>query len=302
MFLQFELWKSCKHHCGYCFNKFIEDKRDKKKILDYAIKTLENRNIPENSTIGLMGGEFFDGQLSDKRTKEKFYQLCSLIIDKLGPTGRFCITASMMYKNAADYLEFCNFILKKRYVKNVLICTSYDKKYRFTDITLKNWIYLVNKTYEMSKDIRIHVEMILTQYLIDTIKQNPDYLNQFQKTYQCRVDFNIPYLPFYSDWQGITKEAFEKKYPGFFPKRKDFLELLQKHGNLFDLRGISDHKFHSSELHYSINGKDWVILPERDKMETTCTNLTKCHNCCGYLDSATKIQDDIKIFINSGGM
>ena len=69
MFLQFELWKSCKHHCGYCFNKFIEDKRDKKRILDYVIKTLENRNIPENSTIGLMGGEFFDGQLSDKRTK-----------------------------------------------------------------------------------------------------------------------------------------------------------------------------------------------------------------------------------------
>ena len=75
--------------------------------------------------------------------------------------------------------------------------------------------------------------------------------------------------------------------------------MLKHNSKAFDLDGISNHSYHSSELHYALNDKDWIVLPERDKMETTCINQKPCNNCCGYADSTIKIQDDIKMFIKS---
>lgn len=299
MFLQYELWKDCNNGCKYCFNQFVPKVRDKKAALKYAIKNLENRELEEGSTVGFMGGEFFGGQLERLDVKYYFYELVDLVIKKLGPTGRFCIMSALMADDKSDWFEFCDFIRSRNYEKNVLVCTSWDSENRFTELTLKNWEETMRETQEKYPDMRIHVEMILTEYLVQNVLKDPDYLKNFEKKWNCRVDFNIPYLPIYCELHNCTKESFEEKCPGFFPKRKSFLNMLKQNAKSFDLDGISNHRFHSSELHYALNDKDWIVLPERDKMETTCINQKACNHCCGYADSDIKIQSDIKMFMKS---
>ena len=299
MFLQYELWKDCSFGCKYCFNQNIKTKKNKTSALSYAINSLHDRCITHGSTIGFMGGEFFDGQLRDPEVYMKFYKLIGYAIFSLGSTGRLCITTALMSDDLSDWKEFCNFIHSYNYDKNVLVCTSYDSEYRFNKRTLSNWENAMEYTHKYFPDMKIHVEMILTQYLVDSIMQYPDCIQEFEKRWDCRVDFNIPYLPFLCEFVGEDKEKFNERLPGFLPKRKDFLNMIQKYGHKLDLAAISDHRFHSSELHYSLNEKDWIILPQRDKMETTCTNLRPCANCCGYADSDIKMQSDIKMFMKS---
>lgn len=300
-FIQYELWKDCNNGCQYCFNQYVPKRRDKLAALTYAINSLKSRIVEPGSTIGLMGGEFFGGQLSDKRVKDKFYELVEIILEKLNtnPIGRFCIMSALMADDKSDWLEFCDFIHARNMDKSILVCTSWDRLHRFTSRTLKNWEETMQITQEKYPDMKIHVEMILTEYLIQDIMDNPMYLKDFEKKWNCRTDFNIPYLPLFCELHNEGKEEFNKRLPNFLPNRKSFLNLLYSRPNSFDLRGISDHRFHSSELHYTLNDKDWIILPERDKMETTCINQKSCNNCCGYADSDVKIQDDIKMFLKS---
>ena len=73
MFLQYELWKDCSFGCKYCFNQNIKTKKNKVSALKYAIDSLHDRwTIPQGSTIGFMGGEFFDGQLRDSEVYTNF--------------------------------------------------------------------------------------------------------------------------------------------------------------------------------------------------------------------------------------
>lgn len=300
-FLQYELWKDCNNGCKYCFNQYVPKKRNKLKALEYAINSLKSKNLEAGSSIGFMGGEFFGGQLSNKKVKEKFYELSNLVIEKLNtnPPGRFLIMSALMADDPSDWFEFCDFIHEHNFDKNMLICTSWDSLYRFNEKTEKNWENTVKSTQEKYPDMKIHVEMILTEYLIQNIMKNPNYLKDFEKKWNVRVDFNIPYLPLFYELHNEPKEKFIERLPDFLPKRKSFLTLLKERPNSFDLAGISDHRFHSSELHYSLNDIDWIILPERDKMETTCINHKVCDNCCGYADSKIKIQKDIKMFLQS---
>ena len=300
-FIQYELWKDCNNNCKYCFNKYIPKIRNKESALDYAYNSLRNKIITPGSSIGFMGGEFFGGQLNNEKVKNKFYKLSELAINKLRGDipGRFLIMSALMANDKSDWFEFCDFIHSNKFDKNILICTSWDKLYRFTDQTKYNWEETIKETQEKYPDMKIHVEMILTEYLIQSIMDNPLYLKDFEKEWNCRVDFNIPYLPLNYELYNETKEVFDQKYPDFFPKRKSFLKMLQTRPESFDLAGISNHRFHSSELHYTLNDKDWIVLPERDKMETTCINNKSCNNCCGYVDSKIKIQSDIKMFLKS---
>lgn len=301
-FIQYELWKDCNNSCKYCFNKYVPKVRNKEAALDYAYNSLKSKIVEPGSSIGFMGGEFFGGQLANEKVKNKFYKLSELVIDKLsGDTpGRFLIMSALMADDKSDWFEFCDFIHENKMDKNILVCTSWDKLYRFnTDKELQNWQETMRETQERYPDMKIHVEMILTEYLIQSIMDEPLYLKNFEKEWNCRVDFNIPYLPLHYETRGESKEVFDKKLPMFFPKRKSFLNLLRTRPNSFDLAGISDHRFHSSELHYTLNDKDWIVLPERDKMETTCINNKTCSNCCGYIDSEIKIQSDIKMFLKS---
>lgn len=299
-FLQYELWKDCNNHCSYCFNRNIVPARNKIESLKYVIRSLQEKKISPDTSIGFIGGEFFGGQLSNPKVKKLFYDAVKEACDKIKNNlpGRFLITAALMSEDKSDWFEFCDFIHEEDMDKRTLICTSWDSMYRFNQATSKAWKSTVIETQKLYPNMKFHVEMILTEHLVNSILDNTFSIKEFEKEWNCRVDLNIPYLPWHHE-RGESKEEFSKQFPLFFPKRKSFLRLLKTKPNSINLAGISDCRFHSSELHYTMDDKNWIILPERHKMGTTCTNLRACDNCCGYLDSRVKIQDDIKVFLNS---
>lgn len=299
-FIQYELWKDCKNNCKYCFNKNIKPVRNKVSSLKYVLNSLREKNILPGTSIGFIGGEFFDGQMGNPKVKELFYELIDLTMHKIdtNPPGRFLITASLMSNDSSDWFEFCEYIHKYNLDENVLICTSWDAKYRFNDTTKNNWEKTVSETQRRYPKLKFHVEMILTEYLLNGILDDTFSIRNFEEKWNCRVDLNIPYLPWFHE-RGEDKETFSKKLPLFFPKRRTFLRLLSEKPESINLAGISDCRFHSSELHYTLDDRNWIILPERHKMGTTCTNLRACANCCGYIDSEIKIQEDIKMYIKS---
>lgn len=231
--------------------------------------------------------------------KAKFYELTGLTLEKIktDPPGRLLIATALMAKDPSDWFEFSDFVAEHGMASQVLVCTSWDAKYRFTGNQEQYWEDTIRETQERYPELHWHINMILTEYLVQALLDDPEYLKKFQEKWNARVDFNIPYLPQYCELMGETKVEFNERFPEMLPKRASFLKALRL--DALDLSVIADHRHNSSEFHYALNDKDWLILPERDKMENTCTNLKVCQNCCGYADSDIKIQDDIKAYMKS---
>lgn len=298
-FIQYELWKDCSFRCEYCYNQYVPNVRNKLSSLEYTIKSIGCKNIEPESSIGFIGGEFFGGQLNDHIVKAKFYELIGLTLEKIktDPPGRLLIATALMAEDPSDWFEFCEFVSNHGMANQILVCTSWDAKYRFRGNQEQYWEETVRETQKKYPELHWHINMILTEYLLQNLLEDPEYLKKFQKKWNARVDFNIPYLPQYCEIFGETKVDFNKRFPEMLPKRDSFLKVLRL--DVLDLNIIADHRFNSSEFHYALNDKDWIILPERDKMENTCTNLKVCQNCCGYADSDIKIQHDIKAYMKS---
>ena len=80
--IQFELWKQCNNSCDFCWNKpYAQINNPKQKInrIHSAIENIDTLNTFEYDTIGLIGGEFFEGQLIDPCILDHF--LC--LIDRI---------------------------------------------------------------------------------------------------------------------------------------------------------------------------------------------------------------------------
>ena len=234
-FLQFELWKDCTHNCAFCFNKpwrHLFNKQYRLENLDYAINYLKNEDLSEFSYIGYIGGEFFDGALRDKDTKDKFYELMDLTVDLInsGKMKRFQFTANLLYHTVADegdFFGFLNYLHDKTDLSKCLLCTSYDLKYRFANEQERdNWfryMHLIKHSAIYNK-LNLHVETIPAQFFIDAVLDNSFDIRAFKKDLQCELDIADIHTGFY--WN--SKHDMQKELPDFFPRRQDFLKFLEK--------------------------------------------------------------------------
>ena len=61
-FIQFNMWKNCKNHCEFCFNRGcrLSDDNDKLDIVHFVRDKLNDKSIEDYNEIGFIGGEFFD--------------------------------------------------------------------------------------------------------------------------------------------------------------------------------------------------------------------------------------------------
>ena len=80
--IMFELWTECNNLCKFCYlgknNRYTADK-DKIKNLKKVIKLLDEHFKKEEDqykAIGLIGGEFFQGQMRNPEVKKLFFDLC----------------------------------------------------------------------------------------------------------------------------------------------------------------------------------------------------------------------------------
>lgn len=220
-FLQFELWKDCNNKCKFCFNNNATTSvQSKIERLNFVADKIQD--IPKGITrIGFIGGEFFDGQLKDDRVLMKFISILNEVLnnDKI---EQVLITTSLIYK---DYKWLSYVLHYLTHLEKLMICTSWDTKYRFHNVEAQIWwennVSWLRQTYPQ---IKVHVEICPTQWHIEDVLNNKFNITKFEQYFDVQVD----YTDLNSGFNYADKYEFQKAVPGFFPKRETFLNFLQK--------------------------------------------------------------------------
>ena len=296
-FVQFQLWRDCSCNCDFCMNKNIADMISKEQALSYYLSIINNKEIDKYDQIGIIGGEFFNKELKNPKVKALFYQFQDSVINKIttGIVTKFYLASSLLFK---DLSEICSYLDRfDTLISKVLLCTSYDTKYRFKNnqaeaLWKKNLSYLQSKY----KSLRIHVEIIVTQDFIQKVLNNQFNVSDFENKYKVKVDFIEPSVNY-----TCTKEQFIKILPDFLPKREAFLAFLKK-GLLekqFSLDEFFNPKLHANTIYMHLNNKFIKIDNRCYKYEDLANDIIKMLGrqveYMSYADSQIKMSKDISI-------
>ena len=66
--LQFELWQDCDNGCEWCYlkdHRILTNDQQKIHNIQEVIKDINSDSLNDFNAIGLIGGEFFQGQMSN---------------------------------------------------------------------------------------------------------------------------------------------------------------------------------------------------------------------------------------------
>lgn len=303
--LQFELWQECNNLCDFCYlGKENRKTPDSFKIesLNRAIDTVSDlSNYPKFNCIGLIGGEFFQGQLRNPEVKELFYKLIDKIAELYNTNviQEFWVSATLTIGKQTELYEILN---KFKDTNNVWILTSWDIVGRFkTQKMLDTWEYHVKHLREVYPDLKVNCCTILSGVLID--KYLSDEFGTFQdfaENHDISFFFKLP-GPFGSfeekDMQTriIAIKETNKLIPNFHPKRKDFLKFLIKFKSeesesmwtrLFDIQ------YRSDELIRNFNDGATTNV-KRDKYKRAEDSITPIMEC-GHVLTYMPYCDEVK--------
>ena len=163
--------------------------------MNFIVNKLLEEETNKYDRIGLIAGEIFNNELKTKEEKDLFYKLIDILIDKIHSKKvlQVLITTSMIYKNLDNFLEFCKYLNDNNVLDKFLICTSYDIIGRFTDNTKEIWNNNMKQIQLLYPNIKLHVEMILTQAFIESVLNNSFDIKAFNINYNCTTDYIVPF-------------------------------------------------------------------------------------------------------------
>lgn len=292
-FLQFELWKECNNNCRFCFSRLQKDV-DKVNSMEEIYKILSSSIVHEYDIIGFIGGEFFNGQINTNKIHDKFYLLINKIIEYLNNNTikQFYITATLIQNSHDDLIEFLDYIESHNLIDRILLCTSYDVKYRFHNNRGKElWEQSIKLLHDKYPRLKIHVEIICTQALIDAMMNNEFDLVEFKKEFNVDVDFLEPNTAF------ETVEEFKKRLPVFLPTRNSFLMWVKRFcvvERIVDINTLFDPTIRSNTCFYHVDGKLIKIDNRHSGDRQIGFEQIEIKPHFGYSDSEIDIRDDVK--------
>ena len=174
--VQIGLWNNCCNNCQFCLLKskipeseegMIKQIRDVQKNLDY----IDWKN-DFSAGISLLGGEIY--YITNPKIQEAYLELIDDIIEKVlkvsnNPCCRYSTVTNGLYEPTFLF-KVIDRIVEKVGIGFVDVNFSYDLKYRFTsEERRKLCIENINK-FHKRYNYKVGIQMILTQYLIDMIK------------------------------------------------------------------------------------------------------------------------------------
>ena len=231
-FLQFYMWWDCKNICEFCFAKILKqtptDKLHRLQIIQNAIDILDSRQDECFDIVGLIGGEFFEDQISDPEVNKKFMELINKCIDVVSDNraNMVYIMTHLIYQDT-KYLDQVLDIFKARnMLDKVMICTSFDPWGRFhTEERKAIWYNNVEKLLE--QNILVHAEIILSGFFLDALFSGEVDLQYF-KDKGVILDFLNPQGLYKEDaTQADNKEAtIQHLTKGWLPTREAFIKFL----------------------------------------------------------------------------
>lgn len=222
--VQYGVWPDCCNSCDFC----LREQRipyKKAKQLAWLKRIKENINYIDwenkfSYGISLLGGELY--YITDVELQAAFLELIDVIIEKIlkiskNPNCKYSTVTNGLYE--PTFLFKCiDKIVKAVGIEKVDVNFSYDLKYRFKTehdrlLVLNN----INSFHERYK-YRVGVQMILTQYVIDSWQAGTfDVISFIQNEISNnQLAFLYPHP---------TRAG--KKLKDFFFKRSDFLKFIQ---------------------------------------------------------------------------
>ncbi len=288
----FELWKTCKNYCTFCVDKFMEESPATVQR-NFQVFKERARKIKNASAVGFLGGELFDGSIETLQIKKEFIEFLDILIEKVkeGNIDTLCITTNLIYPDSTEVKYYLDYLIKNGIPENkILITTSYDNKGRFNKPNSEEW--WKNNVKELKvlyPQIQYHCEFILTDNLCTAVLNGNFNLIRFLQWWNGSINFNQPYTGF----KFMTKEEFEKTSPGFFLRRKNFINFCKylKANNLIDI----------TKLFAGTNAGDETLMTEEDygpvvikyrEFENDAMGRKK--KDFGYIDSDKDIFEDIR--------
>ena len=260
-FLQFYMWWDCKNNCEFCFAKILKqtptDKLHRLQIIQNAIDILDSRQDECFDIVGLIGGEFFEDQISDPEVNKKFMELINKCIDVVSDNraNMVYIMTHLIYQDT-KYLDQVLDIFKARnMLDKVMICTSFDPWGRFhTEERKTLWYNNIEKL--LSQNVIVHVEIVVSEYFLEALFNNEVDLQYF-KDRGIILDFLNPQGLYESDGiiadnKELTMEHLTRKW---LPTRESFIKFLffLKKFNPIQLERLFSLEIRSQELHIMSN-------------------------------------------------
>lgn len=302
---QWELWDECNSHCKMCYlkhdNKFTADNlkiASCNKLLD-VLKD-EDWLSSKYNAIGLIGGEFFQGQLNNPEVKSAFYDVIYRLNDLYTRkvVKSIWISASLLIGKQTDLYETLS---KFSDLNNVWVMTSYDTAGRFqSPKMLSTWQYHMKHLSEAFPELKKNTTIIATGPFIQAYLDKKFNLEEFKKEYNTTVFFKLPSL--FIDC-GDSKEEFQKAklecnkvIPTFFPTRAKLFEFLVQ----FKLRESIDSfsrlfniMYRSDDLYRAMNSGQ-IIHHNRDKHKIAEEDGHPLNDCGHILDMYAPCCDSLQ--------
>ena len=251
---QWELWASCNNLCTFCYlgleNRGTQVDRQLKSLEDFS-DGIDNLDFDIYNNISIIGGDFFQGQLSNKEVHDKFFEVIrkifSLYVDKF--IGSIWITCTLTIGDQKDLYELLDlakemkvFPVEEYGASGLWLCTSWDAKGRFhTPDRKENWEYHMKKIKKDYPFVKLNTTMILTGDLCKEYVEGLLNFSDFEKNFQTSLFFKqcgVPEVAFPENtdnkeellnwWLKIKQDLNKKFNLDFFPKRDIFVKFLQK--------------------------------------------------------------------------
>lgn len=263
--IQIRLWNDCFNHCSFCSlsNKTQTTIKDKRERLQKISNLKDNK-------IGIIGGEFFEGQL--KGVEDEWLNM----VKNIGCNELF-ITANLIYE---PYLLKETLSIRP----DILICTSYDTVGRFKNTSQKEmWLDRVNNLENVFCTI-IPTQDMITDPFIDKIK--------------CDINLCEPHLGI--EWYNtIDKTQYHKtliRDNKIFnlPKRKDLLNWIARRPKVLNMVKSYNNTHFSTILTFDSNNNFIYEYENRFNDDNFMADCGHPHFSKCYADSDKCLMCDVE--------
>lgn len=278
--VQYGIWPNCCNACDFCLNlreQFygVDEQINMIKNVRHNIRLLDWKNVYYHG-ISLLGGELYF--VRDEGIQKEFLCLIDDIIELIvckenGPFCKYSTVTNGLYDPTFLFKVLDKFA-EKDLLDTVDLNFSYDLKYRFkTEERKKLCEDNIVATVEKYPKLKVNVQMILTQYLINEYNKNKNILKDLEKKLHIEsIHLLFPH-----------KHNTGKPLVDFYLKRNDFLQFL------YDLN-YNDHQKAKQFVESIINVDDNALigLYRRDQIENNGINIDQM-----------PMKEDTKTIINS---
>lgn len=302
-FTQYELWKDCDNHCGFCYNRNAKNCVNKIEQMNKVKKAIQEPKKLDYNILGFIGGELFSPVVINKDEQDCFIDLMRVVSDRIkcGDLIKVYVTSNLIYKDNTVLKRFLNLINNEGTIDKFCICTSWDIEHRFkTEERRKYWEDNMDMIHREFPLVQTHVETIITQALINAVLSGAFSIRAFEERFNTNIDWMAPN----AGYAFPSKEAFNRDVPNFFPTRDSFMKFLNK--TVIQDKTINIHKLFSRELqcdkiYFQPNNYHDVYV-----IENRVTSVTPfpCDQprLVGYIDSDVFMKYDVLMFKEALGL